>query len=80
MSDWVELDNETRWYDQAMIHCDLCGRMIAQRLFRAEFEGGLKTFCGEGCARLYQDYWLTEGRSEPRPSNVGEMYAQLMVT
>lgn len=79
MSGWVELDNDARWYEQPMIHCDLCGRMIAKRLFRAEIEGESRTFCGEGCAQLYQDYWLAERRGEPRQPDVGGMYARLMV-
>ena len=79
MAGWVEVDNETRWYDQSMIHCELCGRMIAKRLFRSEIEGKPRTFCGEGCAQLYQDYWLAESGTEARPADVGEMYARLMV-
>ncbi len=79
MSTWVDLDTDAHWHSPPMIHCDLCGRMIAKRFLRTETEGGPRTFCGEGCAQLYEDYWLAERGSEPHPADIGATYARLMV-
>ena len=79
MPTWVEIDTDARWYEQPMLHCDLCGRMIAKHVLRAEIEGETRTFCGEGCARLYENYWLAERRDAARSESIGETYARLMV-
>ena len=78
MAEWLE--NDAQWYEQRMLFCDLCGRMIAKRYLRTEAEGEAKTFCSEGCVQLYRDYWLIErGLDYRRPDDVGALYAERMV-
>ena len=78
MSEWRE--NDAEWYEEQMLFCDLCGRMIAKWFLSTEVEGMAKTFCSEGCEDLYRDYWLNDrGRDYRRPDNVHELYAELMV-
>ena len=78
MAEWLE--NDAQWYEERMLFCDLCGRMIAKRYLRTEAKGEAATFCSEGCAQLYRDYWLIErGRDYRRLDDVGALYAERMV-
>jgi hypothetical protein len=73
MSKWIE--NDAQWYEQRMLHCGCCGRLIAKHLLVADFGGERKIFCSEGCEQLYRDYALVErGRDYRPPANVGELY------
>jgi hypothetical protein len=78
MSRWIE--NDAQWYEQRMVHCGCCGRLIAKQFLVAEIDGEQKLFCSEGCEQLYRDYALAErgGDSAP-PANVGELYEDAMV-
>jgi hypothetical protein len=74
MAEWRE--NDAQWYEERMLHCATCGRMIAKR-YLAE---GSRIFCSEGCLALYHDYVLVERGADYRPpETIGETYADLMV-
>jgi hypothetical protein len=78
MSRWLE--NDAQWYEQKMLYCDCCGRMIAKRYLETEMAGDTRTFCSEGCEQLYADYYLNvRGKGYHRPDNVQEQYQNLMV-
>jgi hypothetical protein len=78
MTEWRE--NDAEWYEQRMLHCDLCGRMIAKHYLRAEVGGATRTFCSETCARNYRDYWLAErSDGDRRPADMHALYAERMV-
>ena len=56
MGHWEE--NTAKWYEQKMVYCNLCGRIIPKRFWIAE-EGTEKlVFCGPDCEQLYRSYWL----------------------
>ncbi|MBA3414351.1 MAG: hypothetical protein H0U10_03885 [Chloroflexia bacterium] len=77
MVEWRE--NDAEWYEQRMLYCDLCGRMIAKHYLLAEVEGAPRTFCSEGCETLYRDYWLPErGVGYRPPADIGALYAERM--
>ena len=57
MSRWIE--NDAQWYEQRMLHCGCCGRLIAKHLLVAD-DGDQNVFCSEACEQLYRDYVLTE--------------------
>lgn len=78
MSRWIE--NDAQWYEQRMVHCGCCGRLIAKRFLLADVDGEQKLFCSEGCEQLYRDYALVErGRGYAPPAQVGELYEKSMV-
>ena len=78
MAEWRA--NDAQWYEERMLFCGLCGRMIAKRYLHAEVEGEARTFCSEECEQLYRDYWLVErARGDRRPDDVHAHYAELMV-
>ncbi|HEY8445555.1 MAG TPA: hypothetical protein VIL01_00450 [Thermomicrobiales bacterium] len=78
MGRWVE--NDAAWYEQRMLHCQCCGRMIAKHIYREEVGGAERTFCGEECAQLYRDYVLPErGENYRPPADVMDLYDRLMV-
>ncbi len=78
MAEWRE--NDAQWYEERMLHCATCGRMIAKRYLSASVGGEVKIFCSEECRDLYQDYVLVERGGDYRPPpNIGETYADLMV-
>ena len=73
MSQWIE--NDAQWYEQRMLHCACCGRLIAKHLLVADAEGERKIFCSEACEQLYREYVLVErGRDYLPPANAGELY------
>jgi hypothetical protein len=74
MAEWRE--NDAQWYEERMLHCATCGRMIAKHYLSEE----ARIFCSEGCRELYHDYVLVErGPDYKPPANIGETYADLMV-
>ena len=78
MAEWRQ--NDAEWYEERMVHCATCGRMIAKRYLSESFDDGEKIFCSESCLDLYRDYWLVErGPGYRPPENVGDTYADLMV-
>ena len=78
MAEWRE--NDAEWYEERMVHCATCGRMIAKHYLAESFDDGAKIFCSEECLHLYRDYVLVERDSDYRPPpNIGETYADLMV-
>ena len=78
MAEWLE--NDAQWYEQQMLFCALCGRMIAKHYLRAEVDAERLTFCSEGCHDLYNDYWLVERGRDYHPSaNVHELYTERVV-
>jgi hypothetical protein len=78
MAEWRE--NDAEWYEERMVHCGTCGRMIAKRYLSASFDDGAKIFCSAECLALYHDYVLVErGPGYRPPPDVGEAYADLMV-
>ena len=78
MAEWLE--NDAEWYEERMVHCATCGRMIAKRYLAETSDHGTRTYCGEECLDLYRDYVLVErGADYHPPSTIGETYADLMV-
>ncbi|HZA93713.1 MAG TPA: hypothetical protein VE420_13905, partial [Gemmatimonadales bacterium] len=78
MAEWRE--NDAEWYEERMVHCGTCGRMIAKRFLAETTELGMKTYCSEECLALYNDYVLVERGTDYRPpADIGEIYADLMV-
>jgi hypothetical protein len=78
MAEWRE--NDAQWYEERMLHCGTCGRMIAKHYLSATVGDEAKIFCSEECLDLYRDYWLVErGADYQSPPNIGETYADLMV-
>lgn len=78
MARWIE--NDAEWYEQRMVHCGSCGRLIAKHFLLAEIEGESKIFCGEACEQLYRDYLIPErGRDYRPPGDVAARYDDLMV-
>lgn len=77
IAEWRE--NDAAWFEQRMLFCDLCGRMIATRYLQSEIAGEARTFCSEGCAALYDDYWLPERGIGYRPApDSDEVYGERM--
>ena len=56
MSRWEE--NDAKWYEQTMVYCRLCGRIIPKRLWVVEEGSERLVFCDPDCEQLYRDYWL----------------------
>ena len=78
MAEWRE--NDAQWYEERMLHCATCGRMIARRYLWVPDAAGAKMFCSDGCHELYNDYWLAErGEGYRSPPDIGDTYADLMV-
>ncbi|MCC6313788.1 MAG: hypothetical protein IT337_07220 [Thermomicrobiales bacterium] len=76
----VWLENDAQWHEERMLHCALCGRMIAKRFLRESFAHGDEIFCGDDCLTLYHDYWLVErGPGYRPPEGIDAAYAERMV-
>lgn len=56
MGHWEE--NAAKWYEQGMVYCELCGRIIPKNFWIAEEGGERLVFCNPDCEKLYRDYWL----------------------
>lgn len=77
MANWIE--NDAQWYEQRMVHCGCCGRLIAKHFLVSETPGEPQIFCSEGCEELFRDYVLTErGGDYERPEDVWAVYEQQM--
>ena len=50
--------NTARWYEQTMVYCKLCGKIIPRNLWGVESGTETLVFCSADCERLYEDYWL----------------------
>jgi hypothetical protein len=78
MAEWRQ--NDAEWYEERMVHCATCGRMIAKRYLAEPPDRDMKTYCGEECLDLYYSYVLVERGPDYRPPmEIGETYARLMV-
>jgi hypothetical protein len=77
MSRWIESD--AQWYEQRMLHCGCCGRLIAKHLLVAD-DSEQQIFCSEACEQLYRDYVLADRGPDYRPPpQVRELYEERMV-
>jgi hypothetical protein len=77
MSRWIE--NDAQWYEQRMLHCGCCGRLIAKHLLVSD-DGEQKIFCSGACEQLYRDYVLAERGPDYRPpAQVRELYEERTV-
>jgi len=56
MGHWEE--NPAKWYEQKMIYCSLCGRIIPKMFWIATVEDERYVFCEPDCENLYREYWL----------------------
>ena len=78
MAEWRE--NDAEWYEERMVHCATCGRMIAKRYLAEVSDLRTRIYCSEDCLALYHDYVLVERGPGYRPTaNIGELYADRMV-
>jgi hypothetical protein len=78
MAGWIE--NDAQWYEQRLVHCNCCGRLIAMHFLIAEIDGSEIIFCSEECEALYREYLLPERGSAFRPpENAKDQYESLMV-
>ncbi len=78
MAEWRE--NDAQWYEERMLHCATCGRMIAKRYLTDVIADRTRIFCGDGCLALFRDYVLVERGADYRPpADTGERYKKLMV-
>jgi hypothetical protein len=57
---WIE--NDVRWFEQQMIYCALCGRVIPKRTWLAQVEEHLESFCEPACEDLYRSYLLPQAK------------------
>ena len=56
MRGWRQLD--APWYETDIVHCRLCGQMIAGRVWVVEERGRVRQFCGPKCERIHDSYWV----------------------
>ena len=78
MAVWRE--NDAAWFEERMLHCALCGRMIAKRYLAASSDHDDAIFCSKDCFGLYDNYWLPErGAGYRPPTDVADLYAGQMV-
>ena len=55
MNGWRQL--ETPWYATDIVHCQLCGQMIAGQVWVVEQGDAISRFCDSKCERTYNTYW-----------------------
>jgi hypothetical protein len=78
VSHWIE--NDAPWYEQRLVHCGGCGRLIAKQLLVSDVAGERTMFCGDDCEQIYRDYVIPErGRDYRPPADVMERYDALTV-
>jgi hypothetical protein len=65
MARWIE--NDAQWYEQRLVHCNCCGRLIAKHFLMADVNGAETIFCSEACEALYRDYVLPQRGPTYRP-------------
>ena len=56
MTGWRQLDSP--WYATEVVHCALCGQMIAGRVWVVEERGREQRFCSPDCERVHASYWV----------------------
>ena len=55
--------NTAEWYEQTMLYCALCGKIIPKNLWVVDTGGEALVFCDPDCEELYREYWLpAQGR------------------
>ena len=78
MRRWIE--NDAEWYEQRLVHCDCCGRLIAKHLLAATIDDRSQIFCSDDCADLFEGYVLPErGRDYRPPADAGARYEARIV-
>ena len=50
--------NTAKWYEQTMVYCKLCGKIIPKNLWIADEGPERLVFCGPDCEELHRDYWV----------------------
>ena len=68
MGHWEE--NSAEWYEQQMVYCTSCGRLVPKHLWIARIDKETKAFCSPECEELYRDYWLPM-QAEPSATPAG---------
>lgn len=68
LKSWSQLD--TPWYATEMLHCVLCGQMIAGRVWVVQERDRVRRFCGPKCERIYTNYWVPR-YAQSSPPNGG---------
>ena len=77
MSRWIEHD--AQWYEQRLVHCGCCGRLIAKHLLVADIDDERAIFCSEDCEDLYRSYVLPiRGRNYHPPADAQQHYQARM--
>lgn len=61
-------ENDAQWYEQRMVYCDLCGRLIARRFWKVPIAGAERTFCGPECEQLHLEYLLPKQQAAAGPA------------
>lgn len=54
--------NPAKWYEQTMVYCELCGRVIPKNFWVVEEDSRDLIFCDPDCEALYRDYWVQTRR------------------
>lgn len=63
---------QTEWFETKVVNCELCGKMIPRRIWKAEVNGSVRSFCSEDCERMYVEYWLPKyGQPEEKAADHG---------
>ena len=50
--------NTAQWYEQTMVYCEMCGKIIPKNFWIVEIASRELVFCDPDCEQLYRDYWL----------------------
>ena len=53
---WRPLDSP--WYASEIVHCALCGQMVAGRVWVVDERGQTLRFCSPACERIRATYWV----------------------
>lgn len=56
MGSWRQ--NTAQWYEQTMVYCDVCGKIIPKNFWVVKEGSRELIFCDPSCERLYRDYWV----------------------
>ena len=71
-------ENDAQWYEERMLHCATCGRMIAKRYLAASVDGS-EDLLQRGVPSSTTTTCSSSGADYQPPPNIGETYADLMV-
>lgn len=55
---WQERGRANAYFDNADVHCCVCGKHIARMAWVVMRDDTELIFCEPDCERLYEDYWL----------------------